>query len=56
MDDPKTLTGHGAWRITLHGGGITKFECWDQDDDGKVKAYFHAPPDAKDMPLPSEGA
>lgn len=55
-DDPFVINGHGAFRITLRNGGIAKIECWDLDDDGNVKAYFHAPPGQKDMPLPSEGA
>jgi hypothetical protein len=53
-EEPREIVGHGTFRITLQGGGIVKFECWDQDDEGNVKAYWHAPPGVKDMPLPGE--
>jgi hypothetical protein len=41
-NEPKILTGHGSWRITLQGGGIVMFECWDYDDEGKAVAYYSA--------------
>lgn len=48
----RVITGHGAFKITIVDGGIAKFECWHLDDEGKVKAYFHAPPTPGDWPDP----
>lgn len=42
VNEPRVLTGHGAWRVTLQGGGIVMFECWDMDEDGKILAYYSA--------------
>jgi hypothetical protein len=41
-EEERVINGHGAWRITLQGGGIVKFECWDFDDNGETVAYYSA--------------
>lgn len=51
-DEPRVITGKGTFRITIVNGGIEKFECWDQDEEGNTKAYFHAPPDTAVVKYP----
>lgn len=53
MDEPKYITGQGRFRVTLQGGGIVMFECWDMDDTGKVLAYWSA---GTAPPQPEESA
>lgn len=42
-EQPRVIDGHGAWRITIQGGGVVKFECWEINDEGDPVAYYHAP-------------
>lgn len=53
-DPARVMSGKGSWRITLQGGGITMFECWDMDDTGKVLAYFSAGAPPKEGGVPAQ--